>query len=163
MRVGQKNKLTYRWARRGTRPRAAHDQRTQWAYIFGAVCPARGVGAAWVLPYCNTQGMQRHLGEIAGQVAPGAHAVVLMDRAGWHTTAKLEIPANITLMALPARSPELNPQENIWQHLRSNKLSNLVFDSYDDIATRCCQAWNWLIDQPWKIMSIGSRDWASIG
>src|SRR5262249_29612180 len=42
MRVGQKNKLTYRWARKGSRPRAAHDQRTQSTYLFGAVCPERG-------------------------------------------------------------------------------------------------------------------------
>src|SRR5215470_5700365 len=50
MRVGQKNKLTYRWARKGSRPRAAHDQRTQSTYLFGAVCPDRGAGAALVLP-----------------------------------------------------------------------------------------------------------------
>ena len=51
MRVGQKNKLTYRWARKGSRPRAAHDQRTQSTYLFGAVCPERGAGAALVLPF----------------------------------------------------------------------------------------------------------------
>jgi hypothetical protein len=45
MRVGQKNKLTYRWARKGSRPRAAHDQRTQSTYLFGAVCPERRVGS----------------------------------------------------------------------------------------------------------------------
>jgi hypothetical protein len=49
MRVGQKNKLTYRWARKGSRPRAIHDQRTQSTYLFGAVCPERGTGAALVL------------------------------------------------------------------------------------------------------------------
>src|SRR5215207_7581813 len=48
MRVGQKNKLTYRWARTGPRPRAIHDQRTQSTYLFGAVCPERGAGAALV-------------------------------------------------------------------------------------------------------------------
>jgi DDE superfamily endonuclease len=42
MRVGQKNKLIYRWARKGSRPRAAHDQRTQSTYLFGAVCPEHG-------------------------------------------------------------------------------------------------------------------------
>ena len=111
MRVGQKNKLTYRWARQGTRPRAAHDQRTKWAYLFGAICPERGTGAAWVLPFCNTQAMQLHLNEIARQVAPGAHGVVILDQAGWHTTKKLKVPQNITLMPLPPRSPELNPAE----------------------------------------------------
>jgi hypothetical protein len=68
MRVGQKNKLTYRWARKGWRPRAAHDQRTQSTYLFGAVCPERGTGAALVLPFCNTEAMQLHLDEIAARV-----------------------------------------------------------------------------------------------
>jgi DDE superfamily endonuclease len=84
MRVGQKNKLTYRWARKGSRPRATHDQRTQSTYLFGAVCPERGTGAALVLPACNTEAMQLHLDEIANKVTPGAHAIVLLDQAGWH-------------------------------------------------------------------------------
>jgi DDE superfamily endonuclease len=79
MRVGQKNKLTYRWARTGSRPRAAHDQRTQSTYLFGAVCPERGTGAALVLPACNTEAMQLHLDEIATKITPGAHAILLLD------------------------------------------------------------------------------------
>ena len=159
-RVGQKNKITRRWARRGSRPRAPHDQRTKSAYIFGAICPARGVGAALVLPRCNTQAMQWHLDEISSQVALGAHAVILLDQAGWHTTDKLEIPTNITLMPLPPRSPELNPVENIWQFMRDNWLSNRIFQSYADIVALCCEAWNKLIERPWKITSIGMREWA---
>ena len=159
-RIGQKNKITRRWARRGTRPRAAHDQRTKWAYIFGAICPAKGKGAGLILPYCNTQAMQWHLDEISTQVTPGAHAVLIIDQAGWHTTGKLVIPHNITLMLLPPRAPELNPVENIWQFMRDNWLSNRVFRSYDDIVNLSCEAWNKLIDQPWKIMSIGRREWA---
>jgi len=159
-RVGQKNKITRRWAPRGTRPRAPKDQRTTSAYIFGAICPQRGVGAALVLPRCNTQAMQWHLDEISSQVTPGAHAVLILDQAGWHTTGKLVIPSNITLLPLPPRSPELNPVENIWQFMRDNWLSNRVFKSYEDIVDLTCQAWNNLIDQPWKIMSIGHRNWA---
>ena len=71
-RIGQKNKLTRRWARRGTRPRAPHDQRTAWAYIFGAICPAEGKGAGIVMPFCDTEAMQEHLLEISGAVAPDA-------------------------------------------------------------------------------------------
>jgi hypothetical protein len=69
MRVAQKNKLTYRWARKGSRPRAIHDQRTQSTYLFGAVCAERGTGAALVLPACNSEAMQLHLDEIATKVA----------------------------------------------------------------------------------------------
>jgi hypothetical protein len=115
MRVGQKNKLTYRWAIKGSRPRAAHDQRTQSTYVFGAVCPELGTGAALVLPFCNTEGMQLHLNEIATKVTPGAHAILILDQAGWHGAKGLKAPGNISLLPLPPRSPELNPQENIWQ------------------------------------------------
>ena len=115
MRVGQKNKLTYRWARKGSRPRATHDQRTQSTYLFGAVCPERGAGAALVLPACNCEAMQLHLDEIATKVIPGAHAIVLLDQAGWHGAKALVVPNNVSLVPLPPRAPELNGQENIWQ------------------------------------------------
>ena len=159
-RIGQKNKITRRWARRGTRPTAPRDQRTCSAYIFGAICPAAAKGAALVLPRCTTAAMTLHLAEISQAVAPGAHAVVLLDQAGWHLSATLTVPANISLMALPAKSPELNPVENIRQFIRENWLSNRVFASYRDILDHCCYAWNRLIDQPWHITSIGLRDWA---
>jgi transposase len=159
-RIGQKNKITRRWARKGTRPRAPHDQRTKWAYIFGAICPAKGKGAGLVMPWCDTQAMAAHLAEISKAVDPGAHAVVILDQAGWHMSAKLAIPNNITLLPLPSRSPELNPVENIWQFMRDNWLSNRIFQSYDDIVALCCEAWNKLIERPWKIISIGMREWA---
>ena len=108
MRVGQKNKLTYRWAKQGTRPRATHDQRTQSTYLFGAVCPEHGTGAALVLPVCNSEAMQLHLDVIAGKVSPGAHAIVILDQAGWHGAKDLRVPANISLLPLPPCSPELN-------------------------------------------------------
>ena len=148
MRVGQKNKLTYRWTRKGSRPRAIHDQRTQSTYLFGAVCPERGAGAALVLPACNTEAMQLHLDEIATKVTPGAHAILILDQAGWHGAKDLKAPKNITLLSLPPRAPELNPQENIWQFMRANWLSNRIFKSFDDIVDHCCYAWNTLIDQP---------------
>src|SRR5206468_2440907 len=97
-RIGQKNKITRRWARRGTRPSAPKDQRTKWA--------------------------------------------------------------NITLLPLPSKAPELNPVENLWQFMRDNYLSNRVFQNYDDIVDHCCAAWNKISQQPWRIMSIGLRDWA---
>ena len=107
--------------------------------------------------------MTLHLEEISGAVAPDAHAVLVMDQAGWHTSDKLDVPANITILTLPSRSPELNPVENIWQYLRQNWLSNRVFEDYDAIIEAGCQAWNKLIDQPETIMSIGMRDWAHTG
>ena len=157
--MGQKNKITRRWARRGTRPSAPKDQRTQSTYIFGAICPAEGKGAGLVLPRCTSEAMNLHLEEISQAVAPGAHAVLLLDQAGWHQSRRLVVPSNITLMPLPAKAPELNPVENVWQFMRENWLSNRIFTSYSDILDHCCEVWNKLTDQPWRIMSIGLRDW----
>ena len=146
-----------------SRPRAIDDQRTQSTYLFGAVCPERGTGAALVLPACNSEAMQLHLDEIATKVTAGAHAIVLLDQAGWHGAKALKVPSNISLLLLPPGAPELNGQENVWQFMRQNWLSNQIFKSFDDIVDHCCYAWNTLIDQPWKIMSIARRDWASVG
>lgn len=112
------------------------------------------------MPRCNTEAMNLHLAEIAAQIAPGAHAALLVDQAGWHLSGRLVIPPSITLIPMPAKCPQLNPQENVWQFLRDNWLSNRIFKSYDDVVDHCCEAWNNLVDQPWRIMSIGLRNWA---
>lgn len=116
-----------------------------------------------MLPSANTPAMQMHLDEISQNVAAKAHAVVLMDRAGWHNTDKLKLPKNLSIILLPSRSPELNPVENIWQYLRQNWLSSTVLEDYHDIIDAGCNAWNKLIARPETIMSIGLRDWAHSG
>jgi transposase len=68
--------------------------------------------------------------------------VLILDQAGWHTTTKLIVPKNITLLPLPPRSPEIKPVENIWQYIRDNRLSNPIFRSYDNIVAPSCKAWN---------------------
>jgi hypothetical protein len=162
-RIGQKNGLVRQWARRGSRPSQPADQRYDSAYLFGAICPARGTGAALALPFANTQAMQLHLNEISRLVARGSHAVLLLDRAGWHTTAYLVVPKNITMIFLPSRAPELNPVENVWQYLRANWLSNSVFETYEEIVDSACDAWQKLMAQPETITSIGTRTWARQG
>jgi hypothetical protein len=163
MRLGQKNGIVRQWARRGSRPRQPADQRYESAYLFGAICPARGTGAALAMPYADTEAMQLHLEEISRSVARGAHAVLLLDRAGWHTTRNLMVPKNVTLIFLPSRAPELNPVENIWQYLRQTWLSNRIFDTYEAVVEAACEAWRNLLAQPATITSIGLRDWAHIG
>jgi transposase len=135
------------------------DQRHTNAYIFGAVCPARDTGVALVLPNVDTGAMNRHLAEISRNVQPGAHAVIIIDGAGWHRADDLKVPANISLLRLPPYSPELNAQENIWQFLRQNFLAGRIFETYDDIVDACCNAWNALTAEPGRIRSIATRDW----
>jgi transposase len=107
--------------------------------------------------------MQLPLAEIGRTVARGAHAVLLLDRAGWHTTGHLVVPKNLTLVLLPSRAPELNPVENVWQYLRQTWLSNRVFESYEAIIEAACEAWRNLLAQPETITSLGLRKWAHIG
>jgi hypothetical protein len=125
-RIGQKNKITRRWAKRGSRPSAPRDQRTASTYIFGAVCPEQGKGAGLILPACNTEAMNLHLVAIAATVAPGAHAVLLADQAGWHMSTRLVVPPNITIIALPPKCPELNPPQVPAQRAIAQRFSAMV-------------------------------------
>lgn len=161
-RVGQQGTLTRIWAKRGTRPRAPRDRRYLWAYIFGAVCPDRAGTAALVLPRADSDALSLHLVEIAKEVAPASHAILVLDGAGYHTAANLKIPENITLMKLPPYAPELNPVENIWQYLRQNKLANKTYEDYDEIIDACCKAWNFFSDDKEAVTRITTREWASV-
>ena len=161
--MGQKGSLSYVWAPVGSRPPMVRDNRHESAYIFGAICPVRGVGAAMITPSANTECMNLHLAEISTRVSAKARAVLVCDGAGWHQTGGgLEVPANILLLHLPPYAPELNPMENVWDYLRANKLSARVWDSYDAIINACREAWLFLTNDPKRIRSIGSRDWATV-
>jgi DDE superfamily endonuclease len=161
-RVGQQGTLTRVWAQRGTRPRAPRDRGYTSAYLFGAVCPERRTGAAVVMPEVNTEAMEAHLAEISRRVSVGAHAVLVLDGAGWHTSPKLQVPDNVSLLPLPRYAPELNPVENVWEFLRSNFLSHRVWEDYEAIVDACCHAWNELMRMPEQIASITTRSWARV-
>jgi putative transposase len=143
-RIGQKNKITPRWARRDSRPSAPSDQRTTSIYIFGAICPKEGKAVGLILPWCDTAMMNLHLAAISADITPGRHAALLLDQAGWHLSAQLAVPANITIVPLPPKCPELNAPENVWQFMREDWLSDRVFQDLDDLVDHCCYAWNQL-------------------
>jgi hypothetical protein len=162
-RVGQKGTHAYVWAPVGSCPLMVKDNRHDSAYLFGAVCPDRGIGAAIIMPAVNTEAMNEHLKEISTQVAAGSHAVLVLDGAGWHQAGgELSVPDNITLLSLPPYAPELNPMELVWEYLRGNKLCAVVWDTYDAIVEACRNAWQFLIDDPDRIRSIATREWASV-
>ena len=114
------------------------------------------------MPFANTGAMNDHLAEIARTVAPGAHAALVLDGAGWHGGHALVVPDNISLVVLPPYSPELNPVEKVWQYLRPNWLAISVFDDYPAIVEACCKAWSCFADQPDIVSSITSRQWAAV-
>jgi transposase len=160
-RVGQKGSLEYIWAPVGSRPPMVRDNRHDSAYLFGAICHARKVGAAIIMPSVNAEAMSEHLKEISTQIALGAHAVVVCDGAGWHQSGgRLRVPHNITLLPLPPYAPELNPMENIWDYLRGNKLSKRVWNSYQEIIAACKDAWLFLLGDPKRIDTIAHRAWS---
>lgn len=139
------------------------DNRHDSAYIFGAICPARAVGAAIITPCASTEMMNLHLAEISTQVVQGAICVLLCAGAGWHRPGEcLKIPDNIVLLPLPPYSPELNAMENVWDYLRQNELCATVWDSCKQIIEACKTAWNWLIEEPGRIKSRGSREWVCL-
>jgi transposase len=106
--------------------------------------------------------MSLHLAEIGRQVAPGSHAALVLDGAGYHVAKDLAVPRNITLIPLPPYAPELNPIENVWEYLHGNKLAITVFESYDDIVAKACDAWTFFAHDNDRIASITTRSWASV-
>jgi len=117
------------------------------------------------MPVVNSEAMAEHLREISTQVAPSAHAVLVLDGAGWHQAGeRLPVPDNISMLPLPPYAPELNPVENIWQFLRGNFLSHQVWNSYDEILAACRNAWNKFMQMPEQIASIDlpPSEWSGI-
>lgn len=106
--------------------------------------------------------MQQQLDEIAKQVPSGRHAVVILDRAAWHTSKKLQCSKRITLLPLPPYSPELNPVEQIWQKLKREYFANRVFDSMDEIMDVCCSVWNDFAKDLEGIKKLCTREWAKV-
>ncbi|HFQ5337388.1 TPA: IS630 family transposase, partial [Vibrio vulnificus] len=123
-RFGQQNTTTRLWAERGSRPRVVKQQQFEYAYLFGSVCPARGIGEAMVVPWVNKNIMVEHLKQRSAVTEKGRHAVVIMDGAGWHTNDIAEPFDNVSIIKLPPYSPELNPIEQVWSWLRQHYLAN---------------------------------------
>ena len=114
------------------------------------------------MPTANAEVMSLHLAEIARNVAPGAHAALILDGAGYHIAEHLKVPPNITLVPLPPHAPELNPMENVWEYLRGNTLAITVFDTYDDILNLTCDAWMFFENDKQRIASIATRPCATV-
>ncbi len=150
------------WAIKGTRPRVIRQQQFEYAYIFGAVCPRRDQAVGLVLPTVNIDGMKLHLEQIAASVPAGRHAVLILDRAGWHTSQKVGVYDNLSILPLPTASPELNPTEQVWRQLREDELANRCFEGYDDIVESSCRAWNNFTGRPGSVRKLCTREWANL-
>ena len=161
-RFGQQNTTTHLWARKGTRPRAVKQQQFEYAYLFGSVCPSRGIGEALVVPWTNKNIMSLHLQQISQATEKGRHAVVVMDGAGWHRDDAADGFSNISIIKLPPYSPELNPIEQVWSWMRQHCLANQAFGNYNDIVDNVCAAWNEFLEISQRVTKMCSRDWIQL-
>lgn len=159
-RVGQVGRTGHVWFERGQRPRGQRDMRHEAAWIFGAVCPARDTGVALVITEASAAAMQLLLDEMTLALDPEAHAILLLDRAGWHRAKRLAWPANITPLHLPPYSPELNGIERVWLYLRERFLTHRVFADAEAIIEACCLAWNALLAEAGRIQTLAALPWA---
>ena len=153
-RVGQKGRGTRVWYERGLRPEGTVDRRYASAWLYGAVRPGTDEAFALVLTETCAEAMQVLLDRFAAALAPNVHAALLLDQAGWHTAKAIAVPANLSLIRLPPYSPELNPVERIWLHLRERFLSHWLFADLDAVIDGCCDAWNRLRAEPGRIASL---------
>jgi hypothetical protein len=158
-RIGQKGRVCHRWYTRGKRPPGRADQRYTFAYVFAAVEPGTDNAFALVMPEVSTEAMQVYLDRLSATIAPDEHVVLVLDQAGWHGANDLKVPASITLLPLPPRSPELNPVERLWLYLKERFLSHRLLDDYDAIVDAACLAWQRLISEPGRINSLCSYPW----
>lgn len=159
-RVGQRGTLSRIWTEKGSRTRLVRQQQFESAYIFGAVCPGRDESVGLVMPYANTHAMLIHLEHISAKIPKGRHGVIVLDKAAWHTTKKLQKFSNLSILPLPAASPELNPTEQVWEGMRDEYLANRCYENYEEIVDVCCESWNAFTDQPNKIKQLCTRSWA---
>lgn len=135
----------------------ARQTEYEWIYVFGAVNPVNGKSSALLAPTVNTDYMNHHLRFISEQAGQDVHVILVLDQAGWHIAKALEVPTNITLLHLPAYSPELNPVERLWAYIKSHYLSNRVYKNYQEIFDVTKNAWNKISQNQFK--SICHTSW----
>lgn len=140
-RFGQQGTLTNVWAQRGSRPRAVRQTEYDYLWVLGVVCPATGHAEGLLSPRLNTGVVNIFLEQFSRTLAADEHAVVIWDGAGFHTSGALRVPANVSVVQLPAYSPELNPVENLWHYLKSHFWSNRVYGDYEALETAAMEAW----------------------
>jgi transposase len=140
-RFGQQGTLTRVWAKKGSRPRAVRQTQYDYLYVLGAVCPSTGQSVGLLAPYLDTTIVNHFFEQFAQELDADVHAVLVWDQAGYHTANALKVPPNVSLIALPPYSPELNPVENLWHYLRSHYWSNRCYHDYDELTKAATHAW----------------------
>lgn len=156
-RFGRISDKAYCWAKFPSRPLVQAMLTHQYVYAYAAVCPSDGAFDSLVLPHVNAQCMQIFIDEIARRYRHN-NIIMVLDGAGWHRT-HFDLPDNLKLHFLPPYSPELNPQEHIWDELREKWFHNRVFGSLDALEAQLVQGLRALENEPIRTKSIAGWDW----
>ena len=126
--------------------------------VGAAASPQDGCFDSLVLPHVNSDCMQIFMNEIACR-HPDDNIVMVLDGAGWHNSKEFQLPDNLRLLFLPPYSPELNPQEHLWDEIREKHFHNRVFDSIDTLEDHLVIALRQLEHAPDRVKSITAWDW----
>jgi transposase len=132
-RFGQQGTITRVWAPKGSRPRRVRQAGYTSLFVLVAVCASTGDASALIMPELNAEVLNLFLGQFSRELPAGVHSVLIWDGAGYHVSAKLVVPSNVSLILLPPYSPELNPVENLWHFLRAHHWSNRPYRAYKDL------------------------------
>lgn len=159
-RFGQHGTTTNVWARRGSRPTAVRQTEYQYLWVLGAVCPETGHSDGLLSPQLNTKIVNIFLQQFSQTLAADEHAALIWDGAGFHTSGELNVPANVTIIQLPAYSPELNPIENLWHYLKSHYWSNRAYADYADLETAAIKAWQLAVLDPDLMKTVCAAPYA---
>ena len=163
-RPGQKGTLTTVWADEGSRPTAPKQGGFANRHVLSAVCPTSGRAEGLITPVLNTGVIQSFLDQLSATIPVGTHAVLVWDGAGYHSArTSLRTPANLTLVTLPAYSPEWNPVERLWLSLRQHHGSNRTYKDIDALEDAAVAGWRAVCLSPEKINTICRCEYAQRG
>jgi transposase len=157
-RFGRISDCCYCWCKKPLRPLVKAMLSHQYVYAYAAVSPQDGKLDSLVLPEVNGQWMQEFIVEVASRY-PKENIVMVVDGAGWHKSKRFALPANLKLLFLPPYSPELNPQEHIWDELREKHFHNKTFDSLDLLEDHLVESLRVLEGQNDSIKGIVGWEW----
>jgi transposase len=146
------------WAPVGVRPEVSVQVVREYEYAFAAVSPHDGALDTLVLPWANTEAMGVFLAEVS-QRHPHEFILMVLDGAGWHRAKRLQVPANMKLIPLPAWSPQLNPVEHVWDEVREKWFANRVFDSMAALEDQLVIALTTLEADARRVASLTGFDW----
>jgi len=157
-RFGRINSPRRCWAARGVRPEVPAQIVREYTYAYAAVSPHDGVMDSLVLPKVNGECMSLFLKEV-GQRHPDEFILMVMDGAGWHKAKDLQVPENMALHFIPPYSPELNPTEHIWDHVRESDFKNEVFSNMNGVEDRLVRSLKVLEENPVTVQSMAGFSW----